>query len=261
MKNISIKNWISAISTAAIIFAGCATSHAAGNPAAGAALNTLKDGNARFLEGKSTCPRDGESRIKETSENGQHPLVSILSCADSRVPLEVVFDQGIGDIFVVRVAGNVADTDEVGTIEYGVGHLGTPLVVVLGHTMCGAVTAVVKGDKVGGNIPQLVDNIVPAALKAKKLHADLDQPQQVAKAIEYNVFQSIEDLFNKSEEIREMTEAGKVEVVGAIYDIKTGAVTWLGPHPDQEEILHSAGGGEHEEEAEDAHEGSHGGHH
>ncbi|MEO5331024.1 MAG: carbonic anhydrase [Magnetococcus sp. YQC-5] len=204
---------------------GAAAKHAA--PAIGPdqALQLLKEGNARFLAGKSERPNLTPQRIAETFAKGQHPFVTIISCSDSRVPVEHIFDRGIGDLFVVRVAGNVADTDEIGTTEYGAGHLITPLILVLGHTKCGAVTAVVKGDKVGGNIPKLVDNIIPAAerSKAKGLTGDA----LIQDAIRENVQQSIQDLLSNSEELYHLRHANKVKMVGAVYHIENGTVEWL----------------------------------
>ena len=145
----------------------------------------------------------------------------------------MIFDQGIGDVFVVRVAGNVADTDEIGTLEYGVGHLGTPLLVVLGHTKCGAVTAVCENAALHGSIPQLVDNIIPAVEKTKLAFPSLTGKDLAPEAVRFNVLQSMADILKRSEEVRHLIKAGKLMVVGAIYDISTGAVTWIGGHPEQ----------------------------
>src|SRR5688572_831747 len=137
------------------------------------ALKSLASGNERFVASTSEHPRTDQDRRRLTYSGGQHPIATVLSCSDSRAPVEIVFDQGIGDLFVVRVAGNVSDVDEIATIEYGVGHLHTPLIVVLGHTKCGAVTAVVDGAELHGNLALLVDNIIPAAEQAKHEHPEL----------------------------------------------------------------------------------------
>ncbi|MEO5338899.1 MAG: carbonic anhydrase [Magnetococcus sp. MYC-9] len=189
------------------------------------ALQWLQEGNARFLAGKSERPNLSPTRIADTFVNGQHPFATIISCSDSRVPVEHLFDRGIGDLFVIRVAGNVADTDEIGTTEYGAGHLHTPLILVLGHTKCGAVTAVVKGDSVGGSIPKLVDNIIPAAKRSKE--KGLTGDALVLDAIRENVFQSMQDLLANSEELRHLEHAGKVKMVGALYHIEDGSMEWL----------------------------------
>jgi carbonic anhydrase len=204
------------------------------------AMQNLKEGNERFVSGKSSHPRMDAARVIETSKNGQHPFATILTCSDSRVPAELIFDQGIGDIFIVRVAGNVCSTDEAGTIEYGAGHLGAPLLVVLGHTGCGAVTAVATGAEVGGNIAPLVANIKPAVVKASAANPHLSGADLVPEAIKANCWQSIESLFKSSEETRELVKSGKLKVVAAIYNISTGKVGWLGEHPDQAKLLGSA---------------------
>jgi carbonic anhydrase len=204
------------------------------------ALKILIDGNVRYAGATSQHPRQDQERRTVNAAHGQHPFVSVLSCSDSRVPVEVLFDAGIGDIFVVRVAGNVAATDEIGSLEYGVGHLGTPLLLVLGHTKCGAVTAVVKNDKVGGSIPLLVANIKPAVVKTLKEHPLLTGDSLVFAAIRANVWESIEDVFAKSPEICEKTKNGEVKVVGGLYDIESGKVTIIGTHPQQEMLLKSA---------------------
>lgn len=206
-------------------------------PDADQALKELQKGNARFAKGKMLQLRRDQIRLEETAK-GQHPFVTVLTCSDSRLPPEIVFDQGLGDVFTVRVAGNVADVDEIGTIEYGVGHLHTPLCVVLGHTACGAVTAVVKGAEVHGNIPALVDNIVPAVENARHQHPELSEDQLIPAAIEANVFQSISDLLTHSEEVRDLVKEGKLRVLGAVYDLQTGKVRWLGVHPGQAALLH-----------------------
>ncbi len=201
------------------------------------ALDNLKNGNQRFVTGQLQHPNLTQEVRAETTENGQHPYVTIIGCSDSRVPIEAIFDAGIGEIFVIRVAGNVVDTDEAGSIEYGIGHLHTPLLVILGHTHCGAVTAVARGDEVHGSIPALVDNIEPAVEKAQHEHGAEFSEEMVNSAISYNVWQSIEDLFKVSHEAVELVKEEKLKVLGAIYNISTGEVEWLGEHPKQNELI------------------------
>ena len=196
----------------------------------------LKAGNARFVAGTAQNPHAGIDRVVETS-TGQTPMVTILGCSDSRVPLERVFDQGVGDIFVVRVAGNVADTDEIGSVEYGTGHLHTPVMIVLGHTKCGAVSAVATGAVVHGSIPALVDNIVPAVERARHAHPGVADKDIIPFAVRENVLESIASTFTHSEEIRDLVKEGKLRVIGAVYDIDTGSVEWLGDHPEQSALL------------------------
>lgn len=232
---------LAVLATGACIIATLATAgQTAPSPtpsAAMEALRRLEEGHQRFLKGELLRPRVDASRIRETAENGQKPFVTVLTCSDSRLPVETIFDQGIGDIFVVRVAGNVADTDQIGTAEYGTHHLGTPLLLVLGHTKCGAVQAVCDGAKVGGSIPQLVDNIQPAMAACKKKHPGATGADLVRHTIDENVFVSMRDLVANSHDIAHLVKEGKLKVIGAVYDIATGDVTWLGEHPMQDELV------------------------
>jgi carbonic anhydrase len=201
------------------------------------ALQLLKAGNERFIAGVCFYPPIGADRRDEVVKHGQHPYATIISCSDSRVPLEVLFNAGIGDIFVIRVAGNVCATDEIGSAEYGVGHLGTPLCVVLGHSHCGAVTAVLTGAEVHGSIPQLVAPIVPVAEKVKQEHPGVAPEQLVGLAVTANVWQGVANLLTHSAEIRHVVSSGLAQVIGAVYDLETGCVEWLGPHPDQAQLI------------------------
>lgn len=203
------------------------------------ALVMLRQGNARFASGRPTHPNSGKARITETATDGQHPFATLITCSDSRVPVERVFDLGIGDIFVIRVVGNVCAVDEIGSIEYGVDHLGTPLMVVLGHTGCGAVTAVATGAELHGSIPALVDNIIPAVERAEK-YTGLKGSAVVPAAVKENVWQSISDLLTGSPTTARLAGAQQLKVVGAVYDITDGKVEWLGEHPGQSSLV--AGG-------------------
>jgi methyl-accepting chemotaxis protein len=219
---------------------------------ADAAVQELKAGNARFQTGKPEHPNQDAARRGEVAA-GQSPMVTVLSCSDSRVPVEMIFDRGIGDVFAVRVAGNVADTDEIGTIEYGVGHLNTPLLVVMGHTGCGAVKAVLEKAGVHGSIPALVDNIARAAGQAQTANPGAPFPRIFGEAVKANVWISIGDIFEKSPEVRGLVAAGKLQVVGAVYDLATGSVEWLGVHPQQDLLLKSSGGASAHHGATDPH--------
>ncbi len=203
-------------------------------PSPNEALKALTEGNGRYAAGAPIHPNlDASRRI--TVATGQTPFASVLSCSDSHVPVEVLFDQGIGDTFVIRVAGNVSDTDEIGSIEYGVGHLHTPLLVVLGHTGWGAVKAFLEGAQLHGSLPKLVDNIAPAVARARK--SNLSGPTLSAEAVKWNVWTSIDDVFKNSEEVRNLVKTGKLTVVGAVYDVESGKVNWLGGHPEQARLL------------------------
>jgi carbonic anhydrase len=208
-----------------------------GSMTAEASLKVLKEGNLRFSSGKALHPRSNASRRIQTDEKGQKPIATILSCSDSRVPVETIFDQGIGDVFVIRVAGNVVGADETGTVEYGVEHLGTPLLIVLGHTKCGAVTAAVNNSETHGNVTALVKKISPAVDKAKLVEPYVHNKDLVDITVEANVWLSIESLLKDSYILRELVKEGRVKVVGAKYDLKTGRVEWMGEHKLMEQLL------------------------
>lgn len=216
-----------------------ASSAATGMPA-DEALILLKAGNARYMSGQSTHPNLTAERRAETVRGGQHPIATIIGCSDSREPLELIFDQGVGDIFVIRVAGNVAGPDELASFEYGVGHLHTPVLLVLGHTSCGAVTAAVENAKVHGNLPFLINQIKPAVARAKAWSPNASGADLLDKAIKANVWLTMENMLRKSAEIRELVQQGKLLVIGGVYDLHSGQVKWLGTHPDQASLLAAA---------------------
>lgn len=203
-------------------------------PSPDKALQMLREGNIRFYTDEAKHPHADADRLRLAGTENQrdHAIATILSCSDSRVPVELIFDAGVMDLFIIRVAGNVCDTDEIGSIEYGLAHVHTPVFVMLGHTQCGAVTAVThaahgKGHALERNIPPLVDNIIPAVQRAMEIHKDAHGDAIIPYAIEENVWQGIEDLLLKSPAAFELVRSGKVKVVGAIYDVGTGVVSWL----------------------------------
>ena len=159
-----------------------------------------------------------KKQIEQTA-GGQKPHSVILSCMDSRVPPEIIFDQGIGNVFVIRVAGNVEDLNVLGSMEYAVEHSGSKLIVVMGHNHCGAVTGAVKDSKLG-NLTQLLDQIKPA------IQSDPKNPDIVDETAKNNVKITVEDVLKKSDIIRKMVNEKKVAIVGAFYDIETGVVTF-----------------------------------
>jgi carbonic anhydrase len=201
------------------------------------ALKMLQEGNGRFAEATAKRPNQTLKRCIETADKGQKPFAVVLSCADSRVPVEVLFDRGIGDIFVVRDAGNIATATDIGSIEYAVDHLGTPLVVVMGHSKCGAVTAAVEGGEAPPNIKAIIDFIAPAVTTAKSANADKTGEALVPAAITANVWQATADILKNSPLLREKVKDGKLKLVGATYDIRSGRVNWLGPHPQQAQLV------------------------
>jgi carbonic anhydrase len=144
----------------------------------------------------------------------------------------------VGEIFTIRVAGNVSGTSETGTIEYGLGHLKTRLLVVMGHTKCGAVAAAASKAQLHGAVGELVSSIQPAVERAQRQHPSLDAAALTPHAIKENVWQSVFGLL-KSDEIRELVAKQEVKVVGAVYDIASGKVEWLGEHPWQHELIAS----------------------
>ncbi|MBE8999105.1 MULTISPECIES: carbonic anhydrase [unclassified Nostoc] len=182
------------------------------------ALQKLIEGNQRFVKHHPQYPDQSALRLQEVAQ-AQHPFATILSCADSRVPAEIVFDQGIGDIFDVRIAGNIATHEAIGSIEYAVVLLGSPLLMVMGHERCGAVTAAVQKESLPGDISTFVKAIEPALKKVK------DQPgDAVENAVVANVQYQIERL-QKSKLLSEQVQSGKLKIVGGRYDLDTGKVS------------------------------------
>src|SRR6266496_3564577 len=197
----------------------------AGPPAAGV-LQRLLEGNQRFVKGETASPRRGPDDFRPLAE-GQRPVAVIVGCADSRVPPELLFDQGVGDLFVVRVAGNVVSGGGAvvkGSIEYAVAELGVSLVLVLGHSQCGAVKSALKHinakDVMPGALNELVNTIKPAVLKTKGKAGDA-----LTNAIKANVEIGVDRLKRLKPILAGPVEKGKVKVVGGMYDLHTGGVT------------------------------------
>src|SRR5690242_1343583 len=186
------------------------------------ALEKLKKGNARFVE-KNMRSRDWLAKVSATA-GGQYPFAAILACMDSRAPLEIIFDQGIGDVFGIRIAGNIVNEDELGSMEYATKVVGVKLLVVLGHTSCGAVKGAIDDAKLG-NLTGLLAKIRPA-VSASGPGSSKDEAY-VTKVAQANVSQAMKDIREKSPTIKEQLDAGTVGLVGAIYDLSTGKVTFL----------------------------------
>jgi len=184
-------------------------------------LKKLLDGNKRCVVCKQQNPRQDARRRKEVSK-GQKPFAVIVGCSDSRIPPELIFDQGLGDLFVVRLAGNIVDALALGSIEYAVEHLDTKLVVVLGHGKCGAVTAATKGPDAPGHVGAIVKAIQPAVKKVQKMPGDL-----VDNAIRANASLVVNKIKSSKPILAEMVNKGEIEVIGAYYNIETGAVEIL----------------------------------
>jgi len=185
------------------------------------ALQHLMEGNQRYVANKTVDPNQSESRRIEVAQ-GQHPFATILGCVDSRVPPEIIFDRGLGDLFVIRTAGQVLDNAVVGSIEFGVAELGIPLIMVLGHEKCGAVNATIEAlenhTEAEGSISALVEGIRPAVEKAKGQPGDL-----LDNAVRANVEATVSRLKESFIMAQALTE-GKIKIVGGRYDLDTGSV-------------------------------------
>ena len=190
-------------------------------PTAEAVLAELKAGNQHHVQTKYQHPHQTGTRRRELA-SGQHPHAVILACADSRVAPEIVFDQGLGDLFDVRVAGNIATDAEIGSIEYAVEHLHTPLIVVMGHQSCGAVGGAIEGGDAPGHLPTVMNEIKPAVDEARKLQGNLSD-----NAIRLNVENVVKKLRTSQPVLAEAVSAGKLKIVGAVYALDDGKVTWL----------------------------------
>ena len=195
--------------------------HAATMPPA-QALQLLLDGNERFVAGKPEHPNQTPERRAEVAK-GQHPFAAVLACSDSRTPPEVIFDRGLGDIFTVRVAGNVADKVVIESLDYSVKHLGVRVVMVLGHRRCGAVIAAVEGHEgtADQDVGPMLSELRPAVAESKGMPGD-----PVENAVRENVILVMKNL-ESSTELAAMVKAGDLKIVGGIYDLDTGKIEML----------------------------------
>jgi|TARA_Y100000385_G_scaffold4838_1_gene5284 carbonic anhydrase len=191
------------------------------------AIQRLKDGNSRFTKNKNFS-RDLTSEVKQTS-TGQNPYATVLHCIDSRVSAELIFDEGIGDVFSVRIAGNFENEDILGSMEFACKLAGTKVIVVLGHTACGAVKGACDDAKLG-NLTALISKLKPAVEAvtepvdtSKRNSGNIDFVNNVA---EKNVYMTIENIREKSPVLKEMEDNGEIKIIGAMYDIKDGSVTF-----------------------------------
>lgn len=185
------------------------------------ALKKLVEGNKRFLAGKSIRPNQTPDKIKELAA-GQKPFAVIVGCSDSRVPNEIIFDQGLGDLFIVRTAGQVSSYASWGSMEFATTALGAKLIVVLGHTKCGAVSAACAVPDVPGHIVTLINAIKPAAEIARDMEGDL-----VENAVRVNVAKQVEQLKGLEPVLSKKTKSGEIKIVGAVYHLETGKVELL----------------------------------
>lgn len=192
-------------------------------------LKKLKEGNRRFVQGQSEQTIESIISQRNASVEGQKPFAVILGCSDSRVPAELVFDQGLGDLFVIRVAGNVVAPSQIGSVEFAVSMFGSPLVVVLGHSNCGAVDATIQAIKnpdepASMSIQSIVKRIKPA-LEPMLINQSIDQVK-VNDVVAANIKKSVAQLLSSSEIIESRVDNQQLQVLGAYYDLETGQVTF-----------------------------------
>lgn len=193
------------------------------------ALQRLKDGNARFVADRSS-PDTIDSKHRHALIEGQEPFAVVLGCSDSRVPVEIVFDQGFGDLFVIRVAGNIVAPSQIGSVEFAVQQLGTPLVVVLGHSRCGAIKATLDALRApepqgSRNLLSIVERVRPAV--EGLMDADLPPERLMQQAVRANVRAAANQLRHSSAVLEPLVQSGKVQVVGAEYALETGKVEFF----------------------------------
>jgi carbonic anhydrase len=190
------------------------------------ALKMLKEGNERFIKG-TMIARDLNQQVKQTA-GGQYPFAAVLSCIDSRAPAELIFDQGIGDIFNVRIAGNFVNQDILGSLEFAVKVVGAKLIMVLGHTQCGAIKGACDNVKLG-NLTVMLENIKPAILAVNdiKTNRSSNNSEFVQKVADVNVDLTISAIKEKSNLLKELYENGEIDIVGGMYDVATGQVRFM----------------------------------
>lgn len=189
-------------------------------------IKSLKEGNERFVDNNVTA-RDHSAMVRMAAL-GQYPKAVVLSCIDSRIPVEDVFDRGIGDLFVGRVAGNFVNTDLLGSMEFGCRVMGAKLILVLGHESCGAITSAIDDVKLG-NITSMLENIKPAIAASQDFPGDKSSKNKdyVMYVLKNNVLNAIKMIKEKSQILKEMADKGEIKIAGAYYNINTGAVTFL----------------------------------
>jgi carbonic anhydrase len=186
-----------------------------------AGIKRLVEGNKRFVDGKRLNPNQSKLRLQETSV-AQYPFAAILGCSDSRVPGEIIFDQGLGDLFVVRLAGNIAAQEGIGSLEFATAVLGAQTIMVLGHTRCGAVSAAIKGDPLPGRIGIFVEEIKPAVERVRNKTGNIEENAVIA-----NVQYQMGRLGESSTILASLIKQGKLKIVGGYYDLATGKVNMI----------------------------------
>jgi carbonic anhydrase len=197
------------------------------------ALLRLRDGNRRFVEAEAI----GNQGHRASLAAGQEPFAIVLGCSDSRVPAELVFDLGFGDLFVIRVAGNIVAPSQVGSVEFAAARFGTPLVVVMGHTQCGAITATLEelagqATTQSRNLRSIVDRVRPSVESVMAVGGDLDSAILIHEAVRANVRASANHLRHGSEILERLIRDGRLLVIGAEYSLETGTVDFFDGVPD-----------------------------
>jgi carbonic anhydrase len=214
-----VSRWLAVVVIAGL---GCAYVGAQEKtPTAEDALQRLKQGNARFAADKLDQKKDIGAKRRGDLAKGQRPFAVILACADSRVGPELIFDQGLGDLFVVRVAGNVTDPAILGSIEYAVEHLKAPLIVVVAHEKCGAVDAALSGGELHGNIAKLIKEVQPG----KDLPKDKDAA--LAAGVKNNALEQAARLTQQSTVLKDFASSKRIQIAAGVYSLKNGTVEWL----------------------------------
>ena len=206
---------LSIVSTRAVLAAVHAPTMSAAD-----GLKLLLEGNQRFINGKLEHPNQSIARRDEVAK-GQHPFAAVLACSDSRTSPEIIFDRGLGDIFVARVAGNVADQVVIESLDYSVKHLGVRVVMILGHNRCGAVTAAVQGHEEEGDVGPMLSELRPAVEASKGMPGD-----PVENAVRENVKLVVKKLAD-SPELAAMVKSGELKIIGGVYDLDTGKIEML----------------------------------
>ena len=207
------------------------------------AVQELILGNQRFVSGCKVLPRSDKEHREKLAEHGQTPFVAVLACADSRVPVEKIFDMGFGDIFTIRVAGNVIGPDQLGSLEYAVDHLGVSLIVILGHTDCGAINGAIASlamkvkKKQKTHVNKLLQKMAPMVQELKNDHPHLSHEELSRLSVTNNIWHNIKILLEESAHLREVVAEGKLMIYGAVYDLADGRVHMLGPHRRQDDII------------------------
>ncbi len=208
------------------------------------ALEELKHGNLRYMSNQSEQLGENAIKRQHTAIHGQFPIATVLACSDARMPVETLLDQGNGDVFVIRVAGNIVGDQVLGSIDYSLLGLNVPLILVLGHTNCGAiystVDAVYANKRFSRNLQDLLRPLIPLTLSTCQQFPE-PNPEELLeikeKLIVENVWKEVGEIIRASEEVKQRLRDKTLMVVGAVYDIKTGKVTWLGSHDNQEQFI------------------------